>query len=103
MPSRITNSNKFAITINDKTYQCERTVTSSKDILDQDIWVAGVGRKHDPASYGPGGHPISSMAGFAKIIAGEIISAAALQQAALTRPLLRRPDWAVEIVPPARK
>ena len=73
MPHRITSTRKFEVTINGKTYQCESTITSSEDVLDQDVRVIGVGHKRDPASYGRKWHRPESMDGIAELIAGEII------------------------------
>jgi hypothetical protein len=65
--------NEFQIEGSDKTYVCERIVTGTS-VLRQTIVVHGVGRKPDPANYGGShGHPVSSMAGTATLIAREII------------------------------
>ena len=81
MPHHITSTKKFEVTINGKTYQCESTIRTSKDVLDQDIRVIGVGHKRDPASYGRKWHRPGSMDGIAELIAVEII-----HEASATKP-----------------
>lgn len=70
----------FEVEHNGKTYACQRVITGTIT-LSQRIYVIGVGSKDDSANYGRRGHPISTMAGIARIIAGEII-----REAEMSRP-----------------
>ena len=65
---------KFQVEDGDQTYECRRIITGTST-LDQIIEVAGVGSRSDPASYGEEGHPVSTMADIARMIAHEIIAA----------------------------
>jgi hypothetical protein len=68
IPKRIS----FTVEDGEAAYACERIVTGAR-VLRQRIEVRSVGTKADSANYGPGGHPLSSMATTARLIAWEII------------------------------
>ena len=70
----------FSVEIEGSTYECERVLDGTR-ILKQTIRVLGVGSKLDSARYGPGQHPVQSMRGIAKLIAGEIVNEAKLRDA----------------------
>jgi hypothetical protein len=69
-PERI----RFTVESDGKSYACERVVTGVR-VLRQQIQVLGIGSKADPATYGARGHPSSSMASTARLIARDIIGA----------------------------
>lgn len=64
---------EFSVEVDGKKYQCQRSVSGSRE-LNQTIYVQELGKsKIDSASYGPNGHPYASMESVARIIALEII------------------------------
>jgi hypothetical protein len=63
----------FELEYSGKVFRCRQIVTGDK-VLYQSIHVDGIGSKPDAAPYGgPQGHPVSSMASAARLIAWEII------------------------------
>ena len=73
-------SYNFQFEYDGKWYACQRVVTGTRT-LTQRIDVTGVGSKDDSATYGHGAHPIATMEGIARIIAGEILGQAASRPA----------------------
>ncbi|MDP9123515.1 MAG: hypothetical protein M3N82_02770 [Pseudomonadota bacterium] len=63
---------RFEVTAGGRVYRCSRTITGARG-LRQSVHVEGCGSKSDPAEYGRDGHPESSMAGVAMLIAHELI------------------------------
>jgi hypothetical protein len=62
----------FEIEAGGRKYECSRTISGKNDLI-QEVAVAGVGSKKDSATYGPKGHPYSSMLTTARLIAHEIV------------------------------
>jgi hypothetical protein len=67
-----TEKRTFAVEVDGKTYQCERTLTGKK-VMSQRIEVAGVGSEDDPDHYGGMHGSPESMAMVARTIARGII------------------------------
>lgn len=65
---------EFEVKIDNKTYSCKRLV-SGLDVKRQNIKVANIGSKDDPAYYGDKWTPVSSMQLSARLIAHELIKA----------------------------
>jgi len=62
---------KFEMEYAGKTYSCIRVVTGTR-VLKQTIYV-GIDSEADSVDYGPKHHPVETMDGIARIIAGQII------------------------------